>query len=313
MSDTCFLCGCECKIYKFETGCTLRYTCPSCGTFRTPDGFATLCSDNQELKFKAACGAAERHLWNQEEFMFVLRESDVVESPYPTITIERLAESFPKSATELLDRSLLNIGRMIKHPGDRIELTENSRLAFFSPKYEQMKYVIHQFVILEYISSPVESRTTKELTLYIQSKGWEKIDELTKTTGADSKQAFVAMWFDDSRKDIYDNGIFKAIDEDCKLKPIRIDLVEHNDDIVDEIIAEIKRSRFVVADFTGGRQGVYFEAGFARGLGIPVIWLVQKDHLDDLHFDTRQFNHIVYEGPEDLRKKLANRIKATVL
>lgn len=42
---------------------------------------------------------------------------------------------------------------------------------------------------------------------------------------------------------------------------------EHSNKIDDEIIGEIRRSAFIVADFTGHRGGVYFEAGFAMGLG----------------------------------------------
>lgn len=68
----------------------------------------------------------------------------------------------------------------------------------------------------------------------------------------------------------------------------------------------------MVADFTGHRHGVYFEAGFAMGLGIPVIWLCQEDEIDKTHFDTRQYNHILWNSAEDLYQKLLNRIQATV-
>ena len=54
--------------------------------------------------------------------------------------------------------------------------------------------------------------------------------------------------------------------------PVRIDHIEHINRIDDEIIAQINASRFVVADFTGHRGGVYFEAGYALGLGLPVFW-----------------------------------------
>ena len=59
-----------------------------------------------------------------------------------------------------------------------------------------------------------------------------------------------------------------------------------------------------MGDFTGQRGGVYFEAGFAMGLGLPVIWLVRKDEVEKLHFDTRQYAHIAYESAEDLKQKL---------
>ena len=97
---------------------------------------------------------------------------------------------------------------------------------------------------------------------------------------------------------------------------MRIDRKEHVNKIDDEIVAEIRRARFVVADFThgdtGARGGVYYEAGFAHGLDIPVIFTCRKDRLDDVHFDTRQYNHIVWETPEELQDRLAKRIAAVL-
>lgn len=128
-------------------------------------------------------------------------------------------------------------------------------------------------------------------------------------------QAFVAMWFDDSMNEAYNSGIYLGID-DAGYDPVRIDRQEHNEKIDDRIIAEISRSRFLVADFTHGengmRGGVYYEAGFAHGLRIPVIFTCKADVIDKVHFDTRQYNHITWSTPEELREKLCNRICATI-
>ncbi len=78
-------------------------------------------------------------------------------------------------------------------------------------------------------------------------------------------------------------------------------------------MAEIRRSGLVVADFTGQRQGVYYEAGFARGIGITVIPTCREDETEKLHFDTRQYNHIVWKEPADLADQLHDRIAATAL
>lgn len=310
-SFKCHLCGHDCCEKREPSIPDLSLcTCPNCGDYGVQDDVLGDNPRDQRIRFKAACIAVERKLRDRDNYVIVEKEEGKTVAGRPTISIDRLISAYPTKPTELLNRSLLNLDRMIKHPGDKIDLTVNSRFAFFSSEYLQMRYVLRQFEILGYIN--VVSETTEgNIDLYIESAGWERINELTKTTGADSNQAFVAMWFDPTMNDVFDNGIAPAIDEDCGIKPVKIDLKEFNDDVVDEIVAEIKRSRFMVADFTGERQNVYFEAGFARGLGIPVIWLVQKG--EKLHFDTRQFNHIVYEGSEDLRKKLANRIKATVL
>ncbi len=116
--------------------------------------------------------------------------------------------------------------------------------------------------------------TTQSITFSMTPEGWVKLQEL-ETSRIESKQAFVAMWFNDEMTSIWNDGLSKGI-EDAGYLALRIDNKEHNDKICDEIIAEIRRSRFVVADFTKNRGGVYFEAGFALGLGIPVIWTVQQ-------------------------------------
>ena len=75
-----------------------------------------------------------------------------------------------------------------------------------------------------------------------------------ESTNADASQAFVAMWFDDSVERAYDEGIAPAI-RDCGFEPKRIDRDPTVDKIDDAIIAEIRRSRFLVADFTHGNEG----------------------------------------------------------
>lgn len=142
-------------------------------------------------------------------------------------------------------------------------------------------------------------------------KGYDLVRSATGDLQLD--QAFVAMWFDAIMSEAYELGIEAAVRE-CGYRPLRIDQKEHVNKIDDEIIAEIRRSRFVVADFTSKpnmpRGGVYFEAGFALALEKPVIWCCQSDLIDQVHFDTRQFNHIVWEEPSDLKDKLKNRIGA---
>lgn len=150
--------------------------------------------------------------------------------------------------------------------------------------------------------------------LMLRPPGYARLAELDGTNSG-SAQAFVAMWFDDSMNEAYEKGIWPAI-TDAGYKAVRIDQKDHNNKIDDEIIAEIRRSRFLIADFTqgdtGARGGVYYEAGFAHGLNMPVIFTCRKDALGKVHFDTRQYNHIVWETPEELRDSLAKRISATI-
>lgn len=156
----------------------------------------------------------------------------------------------------------------------------------------------------------------------LTADGMRRIDRLSSSS-AESSQVFVAMWFSPEMDEPYDQGFEPAI-IDCGYRPLRIDKKEHSNKIDDEIISEIRRSRFVVADFTcqvfdtpaGSigvpRGGVYYEAGFAQGLNIDVIWTVRADCIQHVHFDTRQYAHIVWNDPADLRAKLKNRIGAVI-
>src|SRR5271165_407541 len=112
-------------------------------------------------------------------------------------------------------------------------------------------------------------------------------------------QAFVAMWFAPQMMDAYEHGFEIAIGG-AGYSALRIDRKEHDGKIDDQIIAEIRRSAFVVADFSGHRGGVYYEAGFAHGLGRRVIFTCKQAEIDKLHFDIRQYNTILWTTPNEI-------------
>ena len=130
-----------------------------------------------------------------------------------------------------------------------------------------------------------------------------------------AKQVFVAMWFTDETSDAYKHGIEPGI-RDAGFVPIRIDEKKDANRIDDDIIAEIKKSHLVVADMTHGPDGVrgsvYFEAGFAHGRELEVIYCCRRDCIDGLPFDTRHYHLIVWDTPEELRRELAERIRARI-
>ena len=126
-----------------------------------------------------------------------------------------------------------------------------------------------------------------------------------------SSIGFCAMWFNAEVLPLWTDVIEPATRE-AGYEPLRIDSKQHNGKIDDEIMASIRAARFVVSDFTGSRGGVYYEAGFAHGLGLPVIFMCREG--DELHFDVRQYNCIFWtpDNLENAKSQLKNRILATL-
>ena len=182
-----------------------------------------------------------------------------------------------------------------------------------SVEFEELVFLLHYLEAAGWIHMENSGAGTVGCTVTVD--GYRQIAE--QEVNPSSDRVFVAMWFDDSMMDARENGIKSAI-LNTGYTPRLINEKPDVDKIDDEIIGEIRRSRFLVADFThgdkGARGGVYYEAGFALGLGLTVIRSCRKDVIDrnELHFDVRQHYHIVWETPDELRIGLEARILALV-
>lgn len=115
---------------------------------------------------------------------------------------------------------------------------------------------------------------------------------------------------------LFDQVIVPTLDT-VNLQAVRVDRVEHNGDIDDRIMQELRECHLAIADLTFARPSVYFEAGYAQRM-VPVIYTVRKDHFDRgapdtarVHFDLQMRNIIDWRGIDDakFRVRLANRLR----
>lgn len=211
----------------------------------------------------------------------------------------------PRTFAERLDRIMENLGIMTGTADKRMGVSDLAIYACHASSVQQMYYYLNALEERQWLRKISSNWGSMQIT----PSGWMRIDAL-RSVGSKSDQAFIAMSFKPALEPIWRDGLYEGI-KAAGYRPIRVDKDEHNEKICDRIIAEIRRSAFLVADVTRHRQGVYFEAGYAMGLGIPVIWTCQKREKNRCHFDTRQYNHIFWETPEELAKALEHRIRAT--
>jgi nucleoside 2-deoxyribosyltransferase len=130
---------------------------------------------------------------------------------------------------------------------------------------------------------------------------------------------FVASAFGREDVDeIYEKGVRPVLDR-LEIRPLRVDKVEHNDDIDDKIIELLTTADLCIADLTYARPSAYYEAGYAFGSGKPVIYTARRDHfiardndpegLRKIHFDLQMKNIIGWSKPDSsFRNCLENRL-----
>jgi hypothetical protein len=136
----------------------------------------------------------------------------------------------------------------------------------------------------------------------------------TRTDFSPSKRvqlryAFIAMPIDKDDHLLVD--VLEAIKESaskCEIKAERVDEVETNDRITDRILESIVKAEFVIVDLTKERPNVFFEAGFAHGLGKTPIYLAR--HGTPIHFDLKDYPIIEFRNMKELKEKLTKRFLA---
>ncbi len=193
-----------------------------------------------------------------------------------------------------------------------------------STKAEEMEYLTESLKsrgLVDKGSTMQTGQTFHGLTVpgflcRVTTYGYSFVESLR--TESTSDQCFVGLWFNQQTNVLYEKAIEPAVIA-SGYRPLRIDRkLNFLGKIDDQIVAEIRRSKFVIADFTHGEKGargsVYYEAGFAHGLAIPVFFTCRKDQIDDLHFDTNHFLHLDWsaDAPEDLLEPLKSRIEANM-
>ncbi len=293
--NNCPICTYD-KVVISQKNHTFNIQCPKCGHYKITEEAARMSFDPYGPRYLLS--AIVRNRFEQGDKIYLTTDK-----------LKTLKDSMAKpDVLGTIDLLLEHIIRKTSFPGEcrNFDLTIDYPLLFAKSKQEFGYYIRNAREKLNYI----EPTGNKGYRLTID--GWKRISELRRTPQK-TNRAFVAMWFDKQMDDAWENGFFKALDE-TGFKPIRVDLEKHNEKICNRIIAEIRKSSLIVADFTGHRHNVYFEAGFAKALDINVIWTCKDTDFDTLKnmLDTRQYNHIKWSSPADLKTQLINQIEATI-
>jgi len=275
----------------------------------------------EEFYSKAPSIAAERKLKGMDGYILVYDRDlnawqDDTKNSFTPIGIRAFLGEYPQDAIDMFNRILANLGRLITHPSKKIvvEQQDNGNISYFySSDFESFLEICNQLKELEWIET--NSSRDSNITVGVTPQGWLALRELKPSEN--SGRAFLAMWFskEDKQLGMLRNAMKDAVTQAGYICDV-VDEIHHNDYIMDKVLNLIKDSRFVIADFTfakegdagadgkifgGVRGGVYYEAGFAKGLGRPVIVSCRDDANSKarIHFDIAQLSTIFWEQDGD--------------
>jgi hypothetical protein len=274
----------------------VRVTCARCGTF-----------DWEPLATRVTPITSEQ----QVKLSALIREQNAA-GLVPILNAELIKQVNSRVRPRLRDRALRALAAIIQVIGYDIHtifsISDELRIhaISYSADDEELSVLL---AILE-SDGLLKTEGLVPTTVRITPDGLIKAEELSQT-GTERLQGFVAMSFESSMNEAYTLGFDPAI-RSAGYQPFRIDGKEHANGISDEILTEIRRSRFLIADYTLQNNGVYFEAGVAIGLGIQVIPTCRADELNKLHFDIRHINTLKWETPAQLARDLAKRISGVI-
>lgn len=142
---------------------------------------------------------------------------------------------------------------------------------------------------------------TTFLDVNLTLKGWEQY-ETEKRGRFAGNYGFLAMQFDDAN---LENFVLEVLKPTVK-EATDYDLIDMRNvskaGIIDNIMrVQIRDAKFVIVDLTHDNNGAYWEAGYAEGLGKPVIYICEKKKFEakKTHFDTNHCTTVPWSRDDD--------------
>jgi hypothetical protein len=115
-----------------------------------------------------------------------------------------------------------------------------------------------------------------------------------------SKKVFIVMSFKHEYDDLYD--AYNSVCNEFGFEAERTDQSTSLERITPRILDGIKRSAFVIADVTEKSLNVFYEIGFAEGIGRPVIITAKEG--TELPFDIKDTPIVFWSTLKELKQKL---------
>jgi len=285
------------------------YSCPQCGSFilsRTlvstlPNKF----HNNPAARAKVSHAIKSMQKVDEGVELHTGTIDEILKKPLPT----------PKEQADLLLRWIAD---STSAPGEEVNLESIYHNALIGAQSSAgFEFVLQYLLSTDLISGSYSRDNPDNVTasVIITFSGWDHYESLTRG-GAVYHKAFMAMKFGDPMLNNFIDDVFRPAVRQTGFDLTILSDVPRAGLIDDRLRVEIQSSDFLIADLTHDNHGAYWEAGYAEGLGKPVIYSceVTKFKNKKTHFDTNHHLTIVWdiENPQHAADELKATIRATL-
>ena len=204
---------------------------------------------------------------------------------------------------------------LIREIGDKVSQS-GEPIGQFDVDNELSRQLMHELVDCNIVkvarSATSFGGTAIFLSVNLTLEGWERYKKEKRGEIA-GDYGFIAMQFNDPALDSFiENTVKPIVKEGTGYDLVHMRNVPRAG-VIDNIMRiQIRDAAFVIADLTHDNHGAYWEAGYAEGLGKPVVYICEKTKFEEesTHFDTNHCTTVLWSSDES--EKFSRELIATL-
>ncbi len=284
-----------------------RIKCPRCGEYLATEDFINFFDKEKLVEIGYVLSGLSRELIeNKERLELNTKNTESLAKDYPVPNLSKLEEKANKFLERLKGKTT--------YFGEEVNFG-NVDLIYplaYAKNVREFKSLLQLLQEKKFINLDIINLKNNRLVVSLLADGWNLTNNL-KSINQESERGFIAIWFpEDGSMDQSITAIEEGIRE-SGYAPICIKDKYFSERIMDKALAEIRKSRFVIIDLTGNRNSVFFEAGFAHGLGIEAIYIYRDlPEETSLEFYVKHYQCYKYNDHNELKDLIKNAIMARI-
>ena len=291
-----------CQTSAIGTDNSTVYTvkCKTCGTYYVTPGLGRL------LRFEDFpdwdLTPAQRAVLTREKYLYEQSPESKSNKGYSypfKIDDNRLARirdygRLPSRAEQAANL-IRFVGDDVSRSGEDLgELPKNIHMIIGAVSLDSAYRLARELVNRELFTSDQPTFGSAVSSVNLTLEGWERYDAEQRGRFHGS-YGFLAMQFDDELDEFVQHVVKPTVKKATGYELVDLRDVSRAGIIDNLMVTTIRDARFVIADLTHDNRGAYWEAGYAEGLGKPVVYICSKEKFNDgkgTHFDTNHYTTV---------------------